>query len=162
MKRITRTIISNVRSSSLQTESITVKDRSVEDIPILGESHAIMKLLQEKSMAKKAATAPAKAVPIASPLKNTPPSNRRRLHDEGPSNEKHSPTQMFRSDIDKLVHSSHEHYDQPSFNLSSPQWHFLNQYPSNYHTSTEHAQVKYITEIYDRATNRFIPTTCCY
>lgn len=48
----------------------------------------------------------------------------------------------------------------PSFDLTPQQWDFINNYPSNYGLSNEYVKTNYITEIYDRATNRFIPTTC--
>ncbi|CAF1408490.1 unnamed protein product [Rotaria magnacalcarata] len=57
-------------------------------------------------------------------------------------------------------HHNHNHHHPVT--LTQEQWDFINNIPSNYKGTTEHAKTKYITEIYDRATNRFIPTTRCY
>ncbi|CAF4745312.1 unnamed protein product, partial [Rotaria socialis] len=59
-------------------------------------------------------------------------------------------------------HHNHNHNHHHPATLTQDQWDFINNIPSNYKGTTEHAKPKYITEIYDRATNRFIPTTCCY
>jgi len=50
----------------------------------------------------------------------------------------------------------------PSLDLTPQQWDFINKYPAYLGNKSEHIKTNYITEIYDRATNRFIPTTCCY
>lgn len=57
----------------------------------------------------------------------------------------------------------YHHYHQHAVNLTQEQWDFINNIPMHYSKgSNEPNKTKYITEIYDRATNRFIPTTCCY
>jgi hypothetical protein len=67
--------------------------------------------------------------------------------------------QVPRSNTGNLHRSQVNH---PSFGLTPQQWDFINNYPANFGGTNEHIKTKYITEIYDRATNRFIPTTCCY
>lgn len=55
------------------------------------------------------------------------------------------------------------HHDITSgYLMSEQQLDFFNQYPDNLMGTNEYQPTRYITEIYDRATNRFIPTTCCY
>jgi len=54
------------------------------------------------------------------------------------------------------------HHNHSMLELTPQQWDFINNYPTQYGDSNEHVKTTYITEIYDRATNRFIPTTCCY
>ncbi len=55
-------------------------------------------------------------------------------------------------------HVNHYNYYSPS--LYNQRWNVLTYYPSNYHLPREETRTKYITEIYDKATNRFIPATC--
>jgi hypothetical protein len=56
------------------------------------------------------------------------------------------------------IHVTQQHH--PSFDLTPQQWDFINNYPAHYGGTNEYVKTNYITEIYDRATNRFIPTTC--
>lgn len=73
----------------------------------------------------------------------------------------HSLEQLIDSSILQVSHV--QHYDPAStIALSEQQWNFLNHYPDNFFSPNEYKPTRYITEIYDRATNRFIPTTCCY
>ena len=70
--------------------------------------------------------------------------------------------QIPRSNTADQLLSHMDHNISSTVTLSEQQWNFLNQYPDNLLGSNERMPTKYITEIYDRATNRFIPTTCCY
>ena len=70
-----------------------------------------------------------------------------------------SPT-VPRSNTSNLNRSHVNHHNDPSFDLTPQQWNFINNYPANFGTSNGHIITNYITEIYDRATNRFVPTTC--
>jgi hypothetical protein len=75
------------------------------------------------------------------------------------SSAKHVP----RSNTMDFINSAVSQHQPPlSMDLSAQQWNFINQYPTELLGTNEHVPTKYITEIYDRATNRFIPTTCCY
>jgi hypothetical protein len=49
------------------------------------------------------------------------------------------------------------HFAYPPANQQS---NVITYYPANQRTSKEQPQTKYITEIYDKATKRFIPATC--
>lgn len=51
---------------------------------------------------------------------------------------------------------AHHHYHSPS--VASHHWNVTTYYPKDYYKSAE--PTKYITEIYDKATNRYIPTNC--
>ena len=73
---------------------------------------------------------------------------------------KQSPSEVPRSSTGNLNRSHATHHNHPSFDLTPQQWDFINNYPAYYGTSNESMKTNYITEIYDRATNRFIPTTC--
>jgi hypothetical protein len=75
---------------------------------------------------------------------------------------KHLSPTVSRSNTVDLNRSHVNHYNYSTFDLTPQQWDFINNYPTNFGDSNEHVKTKYITEIYDRATNRFIPTTCCY
>jgi hypothetical protein len=73
---------------------------------------------------------------------------------------KQSTSEMPRSNTGNLnrLHVTHHHH--PSFDLTPQQWDFITNYPAHYGAANESMKTNYITEIYDRATNRFIPTTC--
>jgi hypothetical protein len=71
-------------------------------------------------------------------------------------------TDVPRSNTSNLDNSYVNHHNHSLFDLTPQQWDFINNYPTKYGDSKEHVKTNYITEIYDRATNRFIPTTCCY
>jgi len=75
-------------------------------------------------------------------------------------NTKQSSPEMPRSNTANLNRLNVNHHHHPSFDLTPQQWDFINNYPANYGGSNEYVKTNYITEIYDRATNRFIPTTC--
>ena len=67
---------------------------------------------------------------------------------------------VSRSNTENFNRSHVNQTYHPSFDLTPQQWDFINNYPSHYGLSNEYVKTNYITEIYDRATNRFIPTTC--
>lgn len=54
--------------------------------------------------------------------------------------------------------TSYHSFHSPS--ISNPQWNVTTYYPTNHHKSNERKPTKYITEIYDKATNRYIPAKC--
>ncbi len=69
---------------------------------------------------------------------------------------------MSRSNTTNFNPSHVNPHNHSMFDITPQQWDFINNYPTHYGDSNEHVKTNYITEIYDRATNRFIPTTCCY
>jgi hypothetical protein len=70
------------------------------------------------------------------------------------------PTQASRSHSAHANRKQRSHYRfySPS-SSSSEQWDVTTYYPANYHIFEEEKPTRYITEIYDKATNRYIPTT---
>ncbi|CAF0795678.1 unnamed protein product [Rotaria sordida] len=72
------------------------------------------------------------------------------------------PTQISRSKTDDFARSHGNHYhNHPSATLTPEQWNIINNMPPTYYNSNPYKKTNYITEIYDRATRRFIPTAYC-
>lgn len=55
---------------------------------------------------------------------------------------------------------THIHQHQHHHPTSTPRWDVTTFYPYDYYHSGNKKPTKYITEIYDKATKRFIPTNC--
>lgn len=87
---------------------------------------------------------------------------KRRSSKKKTSNDQHHSTHMRRSKTGDFDYSHIRHQDHSSINLTPEQWEFINSIPPSHSGVHENSKANYITEIYDRATKRFIPTTCCY
>lgn len=73
---------------------------------------------------------------------------------------KRSPSPTLRSHSAHINGKKGEHYDYTTYSTAGQKWNVITYYPKHDRKHQEHTQTKYITEIYDKATNRFIPTTC--
>ena len=135
--------------SLLQTEPITIQQVSVDDgapsvEPSKGKSPTCDKPLPDPSVA-----------PHAS-------SSRKRSQPRATHPTKQFFTQETRSDSRDPSNQNGHLPRQSSVILTPQQWSLINNYTPDFYGSDQPMPTKYITEIYDRATNRFIPTTCCY
>jgi len=73
----------------------------------------------------------------------------------------HYPSRSFSANLNRAqIRYYYESYPQNP--IQQQQSNAVFQYPTYYYTSDGLRRPKYITEIYDKATNRYIPTTCCY
>ncbi|CAF1078351.1 unnamed protein product [Rotaria sp. Silwood1] len=70
----------------------------------------------------------------------------------------HSPSSRSHSAHAGRKHISH--YKHPSTSPDAKQWEIVPYHSKNNYTFQEETPTKYITEIYDKATNRFIPIRC--
>ncbi|CAF1493499.1 unnamed protein product [Adineta steineri] len=73
---------------------------------------------------------------------------------------KRSSSEAPRSHPAHLGRTQVTYFDQVPYSQTIEEWDVITHYPANYRTSNEQPQGKYITEIYDKATKRFIPATC--
>ncbi|CAF3861695.1 unnamed protein product [Rotaria sordida] len=70
----------------------------------------------------------------------------------------HSPSSRSQSAHTGRIKMNHYNYYSPL--PATQQWEVIPYYPNNDHILQRKAQTQYITEIYDKATKRFIPITC--
>lgn len=97
----------------------------------------------------------------SSSLNKSTRSKRRSIIPERKDVKQPSPT-VVRSNTGSFNRPHITPHNHATYDLTPQQWDFINNYPAHFGDSKEHVKTKYITEIYDQATNRFIPTTCCY
>jgi len=140
-----------IYSSIIQTDPVLFKENPVEDTPVVQEVQKNVIRLKEKIAATDL------GVPSDS---DRAQSQKKRQSVLATSITKRSSSETPRS------HSAHNsrthitysnHFPYPPTNQ---QWNVVTYYPANQRTSKEQSQTKYITEIYDKATKRFIPATC--
>jgi len=127
-------------------ETIPIKKIPVGEVSAVKETKMKVKQLKEKVPTTDTASSKRRHTTVIANIVKRAPSQTSRSH-----------SQTSRS------HSAHNGRRQVNYFSPSPstqQWNVSTYYLTNYHKSNEEKQTKYITEIYDKATNRFIPTTC--
>jgi hypothetical protein len=149
----------------MKIESISIKKTLSDDEIITEEVDINVGQLEEKLVAIKISKKKSNKIRLESSSSHSalPSKKRSSTKKTKTKNVKEYPSQISRSDTDNLKHSQDNNHQHPSpYVLTPQQWNVINSYPTNYYGHHQHVQINYITEIYDRATNRFIPTTCCY
>ncbi len=123
----------------IQIETILIKKNLVGDVPSAKEKKTKMKQLKENiSTTVTALSKKRQSALITSIVKR-------------------APTQTSRSHSAHTDRTQVNHFPPSS---STQQWNVTTYYSANHQLSKKEKPTKYITEIYDKTTNRFIPTTC--
>lgn len=73
---------------------------------------------------------------------------------------KRSSSEAPRSHVNQLGRTQVTYLDELPYTSLNEDWDIVNYYPTVQHTSNDQQPGKYITEIYDKATKRFIPASC--
>ncbi len=147
--------------SFIQIETISIKKKPVEDVPATKKTKTKIKQLKTKSSATDVIIGTSKSNLELTSSNHVAPSKRRQTT-LITNIVKRPSSHTSRSHSAHTGHEQVNHYNMfsPPSSSSTQQWNVTTYYPPNYHTSREEKQTKYITEIYDKATNRFIQTTC--
>ena len=149
----------------MKGESISIEKALTEDEIVIEEVDINVRELEGKLAATKLSKKKSNKNRLQSSSSHSvlPSMKRSSTKKTKTKNVKEHPSQISRSDSSNIKHSQDNNHRHPSpYVLTPQQWNVINSYPTNYYGHHQHVQINYITEIYDRATNRFIPTTCCY
>jgi len=151
-------LLIEVCSSFIQIEPIPIKKITVKDKPAVKETKKNIKKLKENIPATDVTIGASKSNFEVTSSNHIAPSKRRQSA-LITNIVKRPPFYTPRSHSANTGRTQVNHYSHYPFSSPS-QWNVTTYYPTNYHKFKEEKQTKYITEIYDKATNRFIPTKC--